>query len=168
MNIKALLATSVVAVAPFAFAQKASAAASDCWWGNTNDRALEYAECRVEVYDHPEGGVYYEVTMGNELIRVDLWEDDDGQPSKADLITTNLRTGKVSEGSYDYVIDTDGDAKIGIGDYRFVFRFPDHPDAGTGSTQLAPDRPGRVPVSPGVTPTDGLQPGDLSNTPFRF
>ena len=40
MNIKALLATSVVAVAPFAFSGKANAAASDCWYGDTNDRAL--------------------------------------------------------------------------------------------------------------------------------
>ena len=164
MKIRNMMAASVVALLPFAMAGAAKASASDCWTGDTNDRALEHSDCNVEVYDHPDGGVYYEITLGIESIRVDLWEDDDGQPTKADLVTTNLRTGKVSEGSYEYVIDSDGDAKIGIGDFRFVFRFPDHPDAGTGRTQLAPDRPGRAnPAS-----RDGLRPGDLSNTPFRF
>ena len=49
MNIKALLATSVVAVAPFAFARRLKAAASDCWWhGYTDDRALAHAVLRCD------------------------------------------------------------------------------------------------------------------------
>jgi hypothetical protein len=169
MNIKHLLAASVVAVAPFAFAQKANAAASDCWYGDTNDRALEYAECDVTLYERYDGEPYFIVELGVESIKVFLWTEWDGRPEdRAEIVTTNTRTGKVSEGNYPYAMDSDGDPGIEIGDFRLVFRFPDHPDAGTGNTQLDPDRPGRVPVSPGVTPTDGLQPGDLSNTPFRF
>ena len=169
MNIKALLATSVVAMAPFAFAQKADAAASDCWWGKNSDRALEHESCDVTQYERSDGEPYFVVEFGVETIEVFLWTIWDGrEEDRAEMVTTNTRTGKVSEGNYPYVMDADGDARIAIGDFRFVFRFPDHPDAGTGNTQLDPDRPGRVPVSPGVTPTDGLQPGDLSNTPFRF
>ena len=75
------------------------------------------------------------------------------------MVTTNTQTGKVSEGNYPYVIDGDGDAKIAIGDFRLVFRFPDHPDAGTGNTAFDPDEPGRVPLSPSAQPTDGLRRG---------
>ena len=168
MNIKALLATSVVAVAPFAFAGKASAAASDCWYGDTNDRALEYSECEVTQYER-DGEPYFVVELGIESIEVFLWTYWDGRKeNRAEVVTTNTRTGRVTEGNYPYVVDADGDPKIAIGDFRLVFRFPDHPDAGTGSTQLDPDRPGRVPMSPGATPTDGLRRGDLSDTPFAF
>ena len=169
MNIKALLATSVVAVAPFAFAQKANAAASDCWYGDTNDRALEYAECDVTQYQRHDGEPYFVVELGIESIEVFLWTYWDGRPeNRAEVVTTNTRTGKVTEGNYPYAIDGDGDPKIAIGDFRLVFRFPDHPDAGTGNTALDPDRPGRVPISPAAQPTDGLRRGDLSDTPFRF
>ena len=169
MNIKALLATSVVAVAPFAFAQKANAAASDCWYGDTNDRALEYAECDVTQYQRHDGEPYFVVELGIESIEVFLWTYWDGrEQNRAEVVTTNTRTGKVTEGNYPYVMDADGDAKIAIGDFRLVFRFPDHPDAGTGNTALDPDRPGRVPISPAATPTDGLRRGDLSDTPFNF
>ena len=66
MNIKALLATSVVAMAPFAFAGKANAAASDCWYGDTNDRALEYYEsCDVTQYER-DGEPYFVVELGIE------------------------------------------------------------------------------------------------------
>jgi hypothetical protein len=168
MNIKALLATSVVAVAPFAFAQKASAAASDCWWGDTNDRALEYEECDVTKYER-DGEPYFVVELGVESIEVFLWTYWDGRKeNRAEMVTTDTRTGQVTEGNYPYAIDADGDPGIEIGDFRLVFRFPDHPDAGTGNTALDPDEPGRVPVSPAAQPTDGLQRGDLSDTPFRF
>ena len=169
MNIKHLLAASVVAVAPLAFAQKAEAAASDCWWGNASDRALEHESCNVNRYERSDGEPYFIVELGIESIEVFLLTIWDGRrQNRAELVTTNTRTGRVSEGDYPYVMDADGDARISIGDFRLVFRLPDHPDAGTGNTQLDPDRPGRVPMSPGVTPTDGLQPGDLSNTPFAF
>ena len=169
MNIKHLLAASVVAVAPLAFAQKAEAAASDCWWGNASDRALEHESCNVNRYERSDGEPYFIVELGIESIEVFLLTIWDGRrQNRAELVTTNTRTGRVSEGDYPYVMDADGDARISIGDFRLVFRLPDHPDAGTGNTQLDPDRPGRVPMSPGVTPTDGLQPGDLSNTPFNF
>jgi hypothetical protein len=169
MNIKHLLAASVVAVAPLAFAQKAEAAASDCWWGKTSDRALEHESCNVNQYERSDGEPYFIVELGVETIEVFLWTIWNGrEENRAELVTTNTRTGKVSEGNYPFAMDSDGDARIAIGDFRLVFRFPDHPEAGTGNTRLDPDRPGRVPVSPGVTPTDGLQPGDLSNTPFRF
>ena len=165
MNIKALLAASVVAMAPFAFAQKADAAASDCWWGKNSDRALEHESCEVTQYERSDGEPYFVVEFGIETIEVFLWTIWNGrEENRAEMVTTNTRTGKVNKGNYPYVMDADGDARIAIGDFRFIFRFPDHPDAGTGNTQLAPDRPGRS------TPTtyDGLQPGDLSNTPFRF
>ena len=165
MNIKALLATSVVAVAPFAFAQKADAAASDCWWGKTNDRALEHESCDVTEYERSDGEPYFVVEFGVETIEVFLWTIWNGREEKrAEMVTTNTRTGEVTEGNYPYVIDADGDAKIAIGDFRLVFRFPNHPEAGTGNTQLAPDEP--RPSAPATY--DGLQPGDLSNTPFRF
>ena len=168
MNIKALLATSVVAVAPFAFAGKAKAAASDCWWGQTTDRALEYESCDVTQYER-DGEPYFVVELGVESIEVFLWTYWDGRKeNRAEIVTTNTRTGQVTEGNYPYIVDADGDPKIAIGDFRLVFRFPDHPDAGTGSTSLDPDRPGRVPVSPAAQPTDGLRRGDLSDTPFRF
>ena len=169
MNIKALLATSVVAVAPFAFAQKANAAASDCWYGDTNDRALEYAECEVTQYKRYDGEPYFVVELGVESIEVFLWTYWDGrEENRAEVVTTNTRTGQITEGNYPYVVDADGDPKIAIGDFRLIFRFPDHPDAGTGNTQLDPDQPGRVPISPSAQPTDGLRRGDLSDTPFRF
>jgi len=169
MNIKALLATTVVAMAPFVFAEKANAAASDCWYGDTNDRALEYAECDVTQYERSDGEPYFVVELGVESIEVFLWTYWDGRKeNRAEIVTTNTRTGKVTEGNYPYAMDSDGDAGIEIGDFRLVFRFPDHPDAGTGNPQLDPDRPGRVPVSPAAQSADGLQPGDLSNTPFRF
>lgn len=165
MNIKALLATSVVAVAPFAFAQRADAAASDCWWGKNSDRALEHESCDVTEYERSDGEPYFVVEFGVETIEVFLWTIWDGrEEDRAEMVTTNTRTGKVSEGNYPYVIDADGDPKILIGDFRLVFRFPNHPDAGTGNTQLAPDEP--RPSTPATY--DGLQPGDLSNTPFRF
>ena len=168
MNIKALLATSVVAVAPFAFAQKAEAAASDCWWGQTTDRALEYESCDVTQYER-NGEPYFVVELGIESIEVFLWTYWDGRKeNRAEIVTTNIRTGQVTEGNYPYAIDADGDPKISIGDFRLVFRFPDHPDAGTGNTQLDPDEPGRVRMSPAAQPTDGLRRGDLSDTPFRF
>ena len=169
MNIKALLAASVVAVAPLAFAQKAEAAASDCWYGDANDRALEYEECEVTQYQRHDGEPYFVVELGIESIEVFLWTYWDGRKeNRAEIVTTNTRTGEVSEGNYPYVVDADGDPRISIGDFRLVFRFPDHPDAGTGNTALDPDRPGRVPVSPAAQPTDGLRRGDLSDTPFRF
>ena len=168
MNIKALLATSVVAMVPFAFAGKASAAASDCWYGDTNDRALEYESCDVTQYERA-GEPYFVVELGIESIEVFLWTYWDGRKeNRAEIVTTNTRTGKVTEGNYPYSIDADGDPKIAIGDFRLVFRFPDHPDAGTGNTSLDPDEPGRVPVSPSAQPTNGLRRGDLSDTPFRF
>ena len=169
MNIKALLATSVVAVVPFAYAEKAKAANSDCWWGQTTDRALEYEECDVTQYERHDGEPYFVVQFGIESIKVFLWTYWDGrEENRAEMVTTNTQTGKVTEGNYPYVIDGDGDPKIAIGDFRLVFRFPDHPDAGTGETAFDPDEPGRVPVSPAAQPTDGLRRGDLSDTPFRF
>ena len=146
MNIKALLATSVVAVAPFAFAGKANAAASDCWHGYTDDRALEYAECDVTQYER-DGEPYFVVELGIETIEVFLWTYWDGRKeNRAEMVTTNNNTGRVTEGDYPYVIDGDGDAKIAIGDFRLVFRFPDHPDAGTGNTAFDPDGLGVCPL----------------------
>ena len=155
MNIKALLATSVVAVAPFAFAQKASAAASDCWYGDTNDRALEYAECEVTQYKRYDGEPYFVVELGVESIEVFLWTYWDGRKeNRAEVVTTNTRTGQITEGNYPYVVDADGDPKIAIGDFRLIFRFPDHPDAGTGNTQLDPDQPGRCLLYTSPSPRD--------------
>ena len=169
MNIKALLAASVVAMVPFAYAGKANAATSDCWWGKTTDRALEYEECDVTQYERSDGEPYFIVQFGIESIKVFLWTIWDGrEENRAEMVTTNTQTGRVTEGNYPYSIDADGDPKIAIGDFRLVFRFPDHPDAGTGNTALDPDDPGRVPLSPRATPTDGLRRGDLSDTPFRF
>ena len=169
MNIKHFAAASVVALAPFAYSDQAKASASDCWTGNKNQRALDYRPCDVNMYDHPDGGLYYEVTVGREFIRVDLWEDNDGNPTRAEIVTTDLDTGAEREGSYPYSIDEDGDAGIRIGDFRFVFRFPSHPEAGTGNTAMTPQG-----VSSRTTPvgyrngSNGLRQGDLSDTPFRF
>ena len=154
---------------PFACVGKANAANSDCWYGDTNDRSLKYESCDVTEYEREDGEPYFVVQFGVESIKVFLWTIWDGQEeNRAELVTTNTQTGRVSEGDYPYNIDGDGDPTISIGDFRFVFRFPNHPDAGTGNTAFAPDGPSRTPLSPRATPTDGLQPGDLSNTPFRF
>ena len=166
MNIKHLLAASVVAVAPFVFAEKANAAASDCWWGLSGEN-LDHKQCDVERLQD-ESGEYFEIVIGGERIWVDLWVDDSNNPTVATLEVGPVNGGETNKDDFSWSIDADGDVRIAMGRKAFVFRFPDHPDAGTGNTQLSPDRPGRVPVSPAAQSADGLQPGDLSNTPFRF
>ena len=90
------------------------------------------------------------------------------EENRAEIVTTNTQTGKVTEGNYPYLIDGDGDPKIAIGDFRLVFRFLITLTRAQGTTSLDPDQPGRVPVSPSAQPTDGLRRGDLSDTPFRI
>ena len=153
MNFKNLAVTAVAAALPFAFTQEATAAPSDCWWGNAG--GLDHNYCDVERYeDHT--GPYYVVMLGNEQIRIDLWENN-GNPSVATVDTGG------TEGDFPWIIDGDGDVRIAIGNKALVFRFPDHPQAGTGHTDLSPGGRGVSPAGRG-----GLQQGDLSDTPFRF
>ena len=154
MNFKNLAVTAVAAALPFAFAQEATAAPSDCWWGVSGVQ-LDHNYCDVERYeDHT--GPYYVVLLGNEEIRVDLWENN-GSPTVA---TVEAGTAVAD---FPWKIDGDGDVRISMGNKALVFRFPDHPEAGTGHTDLSPGGRGVSPAGRG-----GLQQGDLSDTPFRF
>ena len=130
---------------------------------------MKYEACDVTEYEREDGEPYFVVQFGIESIKVFLWTIWDGQEEdRAGVVTTNIKQAGSLKGDYPYNIDGDGDPTIEIGDFRFVFRFPNHPDAGTGNTAFDPDEPGRTPLSPSATPTDGLRRGDLSDTPFQF
>ena len=156
MNFKNLAVTAMAAALPFAFTQEANAAPSDCWWGLQGVRdGLRHSFCDVERYeDHT--GPYYVVLLGNEEVRVDLWENN-GAPTVA---TVNAGTAVAD---FPWKIDGDGDVRISMGNKALVFRFPDHPQAGTGAARINEGGRGTAPAG-----RDGLQQGDLSDTPFRF
>ena len=163
MNFKNLAVTAVAAALPFAFTQEAIAAPSDCWWG-VSGVGLDHQECDVERLQD-DSGEYFEILMGNERIWVDLWVDDYDNPTVATLEAGPAGGGQTTKGDFPWKIDGDGDVRISLGNKALVFRFPDHPQAGTGHTALDPRRGGG-----GARPAgrDGLQQGDLSDTPFRF
>ena len=179
MNIKHFAAASLVALAPFAYAGQAKAAGSDCWFGQMGED-LGHFSCQVRTFNHPEGGLYWEVDLVDRTIdatlEVVLWEDENEEPTVADLSWYNRTDGSRRDWEESYVIDRDGDVRIrftAIGrnarDAVFIFRFPDHEYAGTG---CAGDGCGGVASS--STPvgyragSNGLRQGDLSDTPFRF
>ena len=171
MNIKALLATSVVAVAPFAFAEKAEAKLSDCWFGKDTDENLEHFHCDVSLFEKEDGTEYFEVTIESPSTRstmeVTLWTQN-RSPDGADLSYSSTDGSYWDKYGVSYRIDSDGDVNIDFGAANLIFRFPDHKYAGTGCVGNSCGGGGRVPVSPAATPTDGLQRGDLSDTPFQF
>ena len=171
MNIKALLATSVVAVAPFAFAGKAEAKLSDCWFGTETDEELDHFHCDVSLFEKEDGTEYFEVTIESSKTRstmeVTLWTQN-RLPDGADLSYSSTNGSYWDKTNVPYKIDSDGDVNIDFGNANLVFRFPDHKHAGTGCVGNSCGGGGRVPVSSAATPTDGLQRGDLSDTPFRF
>ena len=162
MNFKNLAVTAVAAALPFAFTQEAMAAPSDCWWGVSGVR-LDHKRCDVERLQD-DSGEYFEIVMGGERIWVDLWVDDNDNPTVATLEAGNIGSEETTKGDFPWRIDGDGDVRITMGKKALVFRFPDHPQAGTGHTALSPRGGG------GARPAsrDGLQQGDLSETPFNF
>ena len=164
MNIKALLATSVVAIAPFAFAQKAEAAKSDCWHGEANT-TLTHEFCEVtrrtngnvttHIIQHPAMGATWSV-----ILYVHDWNTPNERPDFAQIEIKDWDDGEVVESRVRWLEDSDGDYQLISNNLVFVFRAASHPRAGTAWTRSSAGGNNR--------PAGGIRQGDLRDTPFRF
>ena len=165
--------TGIAAALPFIGMDTAKAAPSDCWFAEGHDD-LEHFDCDVrKLVQNNLVKWRVAITPTAEAV-VTLFKREDGTPSRATVFYSSDQVPEPRDiASGDYIIDSDGDVRVELGDEAamLVFRFPDHEFAGTGcsgdSCYEQASGP-RQPVYRNNPPRDGLQRGTLRDTPFRF